>query len=109
MIARCGPARETPRAGRARVRSELLAERNRSYTTSELLFFSICHAERIREASAASFTVKSKHPYLPTLLQGQSRRYFPAFPGPPTGKILGIRSSSGGSAGKAVCGSVWYQ
>ena len=35
--------------------------------------------------------------------------HFPAFPGPPTGKILGSRCSTGGNAGKAACGSIWYQ
>jgi hypothetical protein len=39
MIARSSPAREALKAGRARVRSELLAETNGSYTTSELSYF----------------------------------------------------------------------
>jgi hypothetical protein len=38
-IARDRPAREVSEAGRARVRSELLAETNGPYTTSELSYF----------------------------------------------------------------------
>jgi len=38
-IARDSPAREVSEAGRARVRSELLAETNGPYITSELSYF----------------------------------------------------------------------
>ena len=74
------------KAGRARVRSELLAETNGPYTTSELSYFlvlscesgvlsfpsvggpqtlalKICHAERNREERVAVLTMESKHPY----------------------------------------------
>jgi hypothetical protein len=35
--------------------------------------------------------------------------YGAGFPGPPTACNRGIRSFTGGSAGNAACGSVWYQ
>ena len=47
-IARSGPAREAAKAGRARVKRELLAETNGPHTTSELLFY--CYELRVPDA-----------------------------------------------------------
>ncbi|SPF42083.1 hypothetical protein SBA1_420003 [Candidatus Sulfotelmatobacter kueseliae] len=85
------PAREAVRAGRARVKRELLAETNGSYITSELLIFCTCqpsafspaqaetpnpcHVERNSEESEAILTAESKHPYHDLNLATPSKIY----------------------------------
>jgi hypothetical protein len=68
MIARSSPAREVPRAGRARVRRELLAERNGLDTTSELLIFLGLYS-RMKWGSCPQLTTDGWGPYVPAVAQ----------------------------------------
>jgi len=48
-------------------------------------------------------------PPAPVCRQTGSYSFATAAPAPPTLKILGTRAAASGRAGKAACGSVWYQ